>query len=327
MGFRFSTKNLQIDPEAGYRLRIQMPFDADGDVWVKKHSPKLDPTAFAAEQDFGGKFYRFFLDPDIDAIEAQKRCEKMGGNLACPSTETENQFIHQFVGKMPVWLGGSDQETEGEWKWKTGEPFNFTQWAEKNPSKKFSENYMAMFVGGNWGDTGRTFGNVCGFVCEWGEREAIQRQKADIEKLGRSVVLMVRDGTSTSTPICKVGGISRKGADFDGGRIHFFNFRLNPKTPVVVSSTKPANNRITYVLYEAQSKLILAYSKSGVLVSPHPPGRDAGRAIVAKEAIPRLRAATDQLKDQFQLPIPDDFAPIWYQYRDAETAHFKVWPR
>ena len=32
------------------------------------------------------------------------------------------------TGTAFIWLGGSDSEQEGVWKWQNGEPFTFTKW-------------------------------------------------------------------------------------------------------------------------------------------------------------------------------------------------------
>ena len=53
------------------------------------------------------------------------------------SDEAENEFVYNTFGKRQlVWLGLSDHETEGEWKWITGESVDgtFSNWARNQPN-------------------------------------------------------------------------------------------------------------------------------------------------------------------------------------------------
>ena len=44
------------------------------------------------------------------------------------------------------WLGGTDQEQEGEWRWVTGEKWKYSQWAGGEPNNYTGgENYLGVF--------------------------------------------------------------------------------------------------------------------------------------------------------------------------------------
>jgi hypothetical protein len=65
-------------------------------------------------------------------------------------------------------LGGF-LDNEGNWRWVTGEDFNFTFWAEYEPSGG-DENSLVLW-NGEWNDLAQdNLWEQTGFICEW-ERE------------------------------------------------------------------------------------------------------------------------------------------------------------
>ena len=71
------------------------------------------------------------LDMTKSWYEAEEFCRKEGGHLASVTSEAINEYI--FEGKRSkdisnIWLGGSDKEEEGVWKWSDGTPWKFELW-------------------------------------------------------------------------------------------------------------------------------------------------------------------------------------------------------
>jgi hypothetical protein len=60
-----------------------------------------------------------------------------------------------------VWIGLSDEDVEGVWKWDSGEPFTFANWAPGEPNNFGEEDYVHMnWAGpGLWNDIYPTFQN------------------------------------------------------------------------------------------------------------------------------------------------------------------------
>jgi hypothetical protein len=77
--------------------------------------------------------------------EAKADAEARGGHLATITTEAENKTLISsgilestggdfYSPQNLVWIGATDSETEGIWKWITGEPWGFTSWGLYEPS-------------------------------------------------------------------------------------------------------------------------------------------------------------------------------------------------
>ena len=66
--------------------------------------------------------------------EAKSDAENRGGYLAVITSQQEQNVINQIVKSAStyLWLGGTS--TGGEWKWITGENWNYTNWSFNEPS-------------------------------------------------------------------------------------------------------------------------------------------------------------------------------------------------
>ncbi len=78
-----------------------------------------------------------------------------GAILACITSESENQFVHDTFSGNHLWLGATDEMAEGVWIWLSGEPFEYAQWCSGEPNNAISsEDYLHFDVreGGCWND-------------------------------------------------------------------------------------------------------------------------------------------------------------------------------
>ena len=78
----------------------------------------------------------------------------------------------QFDGSQRIWLGGSDAGAEGDWRWITGEVWDFAAWNDNEPNdSKQGEDYLELGDGGQWNDDGLPKEDRAFFyLCEWGQR-------------------------------------------------------------------------------------------------------------------------------------------------------------
>ncbi|NBR70218.1 MAG: hypothetical protein EBT69_08615, partial [Verrucomicrobia bacterium] len=84
--------------------------------------------------------------------QAKADAEARGGHLATITSDSEKAFTETFTGTfIPsgsgvnlIWLGASDGETEGVWKWVTGERWGFTAWYPGEPNNDGNQDCLIL---------------------------------------------------------------------------------------------------------------------------------------------------------------------------------------
>ncbi|MHA2296059.1 MAG: lectin-like protein [Candidatus Hodarchaeales archaeon] len=102
---------------------------------------------------YNGHEYLLITDTRIWA-EAKADCESRGGHLVTISSAGENDFVSNLAGPDSIWIGFTDEENEGDWKWVTGEPVTYTNWAPDEPNDSSGEDYCELLDDGSWNDDG-----------------------------------------------------------------------------------------------------------------------------------------------------------------------------
>jgi len=81
-----------------------------------------------------GTCYLYFADA-LSWDDARAACQALGGDLAVPTSSSENLILALLVPSTAnAWLGGTDFPNEGTWRWVTGEPFVFANWRSGEPN-------------------------------------------------------------------------------------------------------------------------------------------------------------------------------------------------
>ena len=102
---------------------------------------------------------------------AEDFCQKEEGHLASVSSNETMDFVtagSASRGLKNVWLGGSDIEEEGVWKWTDCTPWELTFWPPGEPSNSGGQEHcLHLGVNRNWNDApcGITKSYVTGFLC------------------------------------------------------------------------------------------------------------------------------------------------------------------
>jgi hypothetical protein len=106
--------------------------------------------------------------------EARSRCEVLGGKLAKIESGVEHAAVAATLvgifsgsGETDVWLGATDADIEGEWRWLDGARLfaPFSDWGNGEPNDvEGAEDCLELFtIDGRWND------NVCdiqhGYIC------------------------------------------------------------------------------------------------------------------------------------------------------------------
>ncbi|MBR5619800.1 MAG: leucine-rich repeat protein, partial [Clostridia bacterium] len=137
---------------------------------------KASDLKASGRQSYGTHTYCLY-DYDINWHWAKALCEKMGGHLATVTSSDENSIVGSLVNGAVTngstlaqfAIGGTDELTEGSWRWVTGEPWSYTNWASGQPDNyNGNQNYASYWQSGaTWDDyQGRTTSGV-GFICEF----------------------------------------------------------------------------------------------------------------------------------------------------------------
>lgn len=129
-----------------------------------------DPDAAGEYFTFAGHWYKAFYTPTT-WHDAQAQCESLGGHLIYIDDEEENDFASLFltfeVGIF--WIGATDEQQEGNWRWADGSEVAAAFWTEGEPNN---------YGGGENAAAGGHINGVCRwndlpadelhvFICEW----------------------------------------------------------------------------------------------------------------------------------------------------------------
>lgn len=107
---------------------------------------------------FTNEGHQYFLTEIASWQQAQEEAESYGGDLVTINdADEQNWLVETFGNGERFWIGLSDQETEGEFKWSSGETPDYTNWGDGQPDDgNGGEDYVAMnfTAPGNWNDFG-----------------------------------------------------------------------------------------------------------------------------------------------------------------------------
>ena len=104
----------------------------------------------------------------VSWADAEEYCRKQGGHLASITSKETNDNISALLNTKDhssMWIGGTDQEEEGVWKWSDCTPWSFEAWMEDTPwNRPEAQDCLEFFRNeGVWGDDDCTMKNY--FLC------------------------------------------------------------------------------------------------------------------------------------------------------------------
>ena len=123
-------------------------------------------TVPSGTEEFNGHYYKYY-DMPMSWEDSQIYCEQLGGHLATVTNAFENEFIVSLFSCESVWLGATDLQTEGDFRWLNGEIFSYSNWGDGEPNnggRNANQDYLHLYKNGKWDDIQNT---ELGFICEW----------------------------------------------------------------------------------------------------------------------------------------------------------------
>ena len=100
---------------------------------------------------YGNSHYYIKPNGDLKYHDAKSFVQSRGGHLPKIETHGENNWLaNQISGS--IWLGMSDSQSEGNWKWHDGEDVIYFNWADGEPNEGTHANYARMKASGEWTD-------------------------------------------------------------------------------------------------------------------------------------------------------------------------------
>ncbi|KAM6109412.1 FRAS1-related extracellular matrix protein 1 [Phoenicopterus ruber ruber] len=115
-----------------YEESTQKLFQCDGNIWKfwnsqsKEVSTKKCPSGWSHHE---GSCYFLVVNHKVTWNTAARACrEQYLGSLASVANEQHMQWLWDFSGRKPFWIGLNDQVNPGHWEWNGGEPVTYINW-------------------------------------------------------------------------------------------------------------------------------------------------------------------------------------------------------
>ena len=101
---------------------------------------------------------------------AEATAQLLGAHLVSIADAEENEWIRANFGTINgvtqrIWIGATDEGTEGQWRWSDGTPLAFTNWNSGEPNNAGNAEHYAEMLGiqGTWNDmpnSGGSFAHI-----------------------------------------------------------------------------------------------------------------------------------------------------------------------
>lgn len=138
---------------------------------LQEDKPSIDVPEDAVRWEGNGHYYKLCGKNQSDRLswtEAKRACEEMGGHLVTITSQEENDFVRSLHqgGSTQAWIGLSELDETGVWKWVTGEPTLYWGWASGEPSHGNNEEHcVSWYRNHGWNDAWEP--GEYSYFCEW----------------------------------------------------------------------------------------------------------------------------------------------------------------
>ncbi|CAH1238873.1 THBS4 [Branchiostoma lanceolatum] len=87
-------------------------------------------------RDYGGYRYRV-VTTSLNYDQAEARCQHYGGHLVHIKSSQQNSFVANMAidaGRLDCWIGCTDRQSEGVWRWSDGSSLSYRSWEPGEPN-------------------------------------------------------------------------------------------------------------------------------------------------------------------------------------------------
>lgn len=131
------------------------------------YKPSVSSSDKVASTVYGGHEYTLYKKL-MTWNDARDWCKNQGGNLVTITSSGEQAAVESLMTKASnwIWLGATDEASEGTWRWVTGESFSYSKWAGGQPDNTGNEDYLQLYLDGKWNDIPDYDGRTEYFILE-----------------------------------------------------------------------------------------------------------------------------------------------------------------
>ncbi|XP_048343469.1 hepatic lectin-like [Sphaerodactylus townsendi] len=115
---------------------------------------------------FNRTCYYFSLEK-LSWMQAKSRCDEQQSQLVVIKSMAEQNFIQTRTRNERYWIGLTDRDTEGVWRWVDESDYysNFVYWKPGEPNDSLrNEDCAHVWNNGEWNDVYCTY--LCYYICE-----------------------------------------------------------------------------------------------------------------------------------------------------------------
>ncbi|KAM4714914.1 FRAS1-related extracellular matrix protein 1a isoform 2-T2 [Anableps anableps] len=95
----------------------------------------------------GGHCYILSTEHKLTWSAAKRACrERFRGSLASVLSKADMDWLWDFSGRKPFWIGLNNREGQGRWEWAGGEPVSYTNWKKTPPGSKMKGTRKCVLV-------------------------------------------------------------------------------------------------------------------------------------------------------------------------------------
>ena len=124
--------------------------------------------------------------------DAEEYCRNQSGHLASVTSNTTNDYVEEGKQKRDIsrlWIGGSDSEAEGTWRWADCSLWDFTVWKVKQPDNLWGAQNCLNHLDQRWDD--QRCKNPARFLCS-----QIICPESDMSPLDTTTLLVAIGGSA-----------------------------------------------------------------------------------------------------------------------------------